>query len=79
MLFKDIMYLVNLSVEELAQLASEEGLDNTLERWLLNEMEFEAGELTDDLLNEVYDAIMKYYPEIAIAEEDDDDDEDDDE
>ena len=38
MLFKDIMYLVNLSVEDLAQLASEEGLDNTLERWLLNEM-----------------------------------------
>ena len=69
MLFKDIMYLVNLSVEELAQLAAEEGLDNTLERWLLNEMEFEPGELTDDLLNEVYDAIMKYYPEIRIAEE----------
>ena len=72
MLFKDIMYLVNLSVEDLAQLASEEGLDNTLERWLLNEMEFKAGELTDDLLNEVYDAIMKYYPEIRIAEEEDD-------
>ena len=69
MLLKDIMYLVNLSVEELAQLAAEEGLDNTLERWLLNEMEFEVGELTDDLLNEVYDAIMKYYPEIRIAEE----------
>ena len=69
MLFKDIMYLVNLSVEELAQLAAEEGLDNTLERWLLNEMEFKAGELTDALLNEVYDAIMKYYPEIRIAEE----------
>ena len=69
MLFQDIMYLVNLSVEELAQLAAEEGLDNTLERWLLNEMEFKAGELTDDLLNEVYDAIMKYYPEIRIAEE----------
>ena len=75
MLFKDIMYLVNLSVEELAQLASEEGLDNTLERWLLNEMEFEAGELTDDLLNEVYDAIMKYYPEIRIAEAEEDDNE----
>ena len=75
MLFKDIMYLVNLSVEELAQLAEEEGLDNTLERWLLNEMEFEAGELTDDLLNEVYDAIMKYYPEIRIAEEEEDDEE----
>ena len=72
MLFKDIMYLVNLSVEELAQLAAEEGLDNTLERLLLNEMEFAAGELTDDLLNEVYDAIMKYYPEIRIAEEEDD-------
>ena len=75
MLFKDIMYLVNLSVEELAQLAAEEGLDNTLERWLLNEMEFKPGELTDDLLNEVYDAIMKYYPEIRIAEEEDDDEE----
>ena len=72
MLFKDIMYLVNLSVEELAQLAAEEGLDNTLERWLLNEMEFKPGELTDDLLNKVYDAIMKYYPEIRIAEEEDD-------
>ena len=79
MLFKDIMYLVNLSVEELAQLASEEGLDNTLERWLLNEMEFEAGELTDDLLNEVYDAIMKYYPEIIIAEAEEEDEEDDEE
>ena len=75
MLLKDIMYLVNLSVKELAQLAAEEGLDNTLERWLLNEMEFEAGELTDDLLNEVYHAIMKYYPEIRIAEEEEDDEE----
>ena len=75
MLFRDIMYLVNLSVEELAQLAAEEGLDNTLERWLLNEMEFETGELTDDLLNEVYDAIMKYYPEIRIVEEEEEEEE----
>ena len=44
-------------------------IDEVATKRLHNEMEFEAGELTDDLLNEVYDAIMKYYPEIRLAED----------
>ena len=76
---KEIWSLVLISIEELATLAKYYGLDNTLEKWILDNIEIEKSELTDEILNEIYDAIMKYIPEIAIAENEEDDDEEDDE
>ena len=72
---KEIWSLVLISIEELAELARDYGLDNTLEQWILDNMEIEEGELTDEILNDIYDAIMKYIPEIAVAEEDEEDEE----
>lgn len=72
-MFKEIWSLVLISIEELAELARDYGLDNTLEQWILDNMEIEEDELTDEILNDIYDAIMKYIPEIAIAEEDEED------
>jgi len=70
---KEIWSLVLISIEELAELARDYGLDNTLEQWILDNMEIEEDELTDEILNDIYDAIMKYIPEIAVAEEDEED------
>ena len=70
---KEIWSLVLISIEELAELARDYGLDNTLEQWILDNIEIEDDELTDEILNDIYDAIMKYIPEIAVAEEDKDD------
>ena len=72
---KEIWSLVLISIEELAELARDYGLDNTLEQWILYNMEIEEDELTDEILNDIYDAIMKYIPEIAVAEEDEEDEE----
>lgn len=72
---KEIWSLVLISIEELAELARDYGLDNTLEQWILDNMEIEEDELTDEILNDIYDAIMKYIPEIAVAEEDEEDEE----
>ena len=72
---KEIWSLVLISIEELAELARDYGLDNTLEQWILDNMEIEEDELTDEILNDIYDAIMKYIPEIAVAEEDGEDEE----
>ena len=66
---KEIWSLVLISIEELAELARDYGLDNTLEQWILDNMEIEEDELTDEILNDIYDAIMKYIPEIAVSEE----------
>ena len=70
---KEIWNLVLISIEELAELARDYGLDNTLEQWILDNMEIEEDELTDEILNDIYDAIMKYIPEVAVAEEDEED------
>lgn len=70
---KEIWSLVLISIEELAELTRDYGLDNTLEQWILDNMEIEEDELTDEILNDIYDAIMKYIPEIAVAEEDEED------
>ena len=70
---KEIWSLVLISIEELAELARDYGLDNTLEQWILDNIEIEEDELTDEILNDIYDAIMKYIPEIAIAEQDEED------
>ena len=70
---KEIWSLVLISIEELAELARDYGLDNTLEQWILDNIEIEEDELTDEILNDIYDAIMKYIPEIAVAEEDEED------
>ena len=70
---KEIWSLVLISIEELAELARDYGLENTLEQWILDNMEIEEDELTDEILNDIYDAIMKYIPEIAVAEEDEED------
>ena len=72
---KEIWSLVLISIEELAELARDYGLDNTLEQWILDNIEIEEDELTDEILNDIYDAIMKYIPEIAVAEEDEEDEE----
>ena len=72
---KEIWSLVLISIEELAELARDYGLDNILEQWILDNMEIEEDELTDEILNDIYDAIMKYIPEIAVAEEDEEDEE----
>ena len=70
---KEIWSLVLISIEELAELARDYGLDNTLEQWILDNIEIEEDELTDEILNDIYDAIMKYIPEIAVAEEGEED------
>ena len=73
---KEIWSLVLISIEELAELARDYGLDNTLEQWILDNIEIEEDELTDEILNDIYNAIMKYIPEIAVAEEDEEDEDD---
>ena len=70
---KEIWSLILISIEELAELARDYGLENTLEQWILDNIEIEEDELTDEILNDIYDAIMKYIPEVAVAEEGEED------
>ena len=75
-MFKEIMYLVSMesSIAEIAEIVAEIGsIDDMIEAWILENMEVESDELSEELLEEVTVAIRKYFPEIAIAEEDKED------
>ena len=75
-MFKEIMYLISMesSVAEIAEIVAEIGsIDDMIEAWILENMEVESNELSEELLEEVTVAIRKYFPEIAVAEEDEED------
>ena len=75
-MFKEIMYLVSMesSIAEIAEIVAETGnIDDMIEAWILDNMEVEPNELSEELLEEVTVAIRKYFPEIAVAEEDEED------
>ena len=75
-MFKEIMYLVSMesSIAEIAEIVAEIGsIDDMIEAWILENMEVESDELSEELLEEVTAAIRKYFPEIAVAEEDEED------
>ena len=75
-MFKEIMYLVSMesSIAEIAEIVAEIGsIDDIIEAWILENMEVESDELSEELLEEVTVAIRKYFPEIAVAEEDEED------
>ena len=75
-MFKEIMYLVSMesSINEIAEIVAEIGsIDDMIEAWILENMEVESDELSEELLEEVTVAIRKYFPEIAVAEEDEED------
>ena len=75
-MFKEIMYLVSMesSIAEIAEIVAETGsIDDMIEAWILENMEVESDELSEELLEEVTVAIRKYFPEIAVAEEDEED------
>ena len=75
-MFKEIMCLVSMesSIAEIAEIVAEIGsIDDMIEAWILENMEVESDELSEELLEEVTVAIRKYFPEIAIAEEDKED------
>ena len=75
-MFKEIMYLVSMesSIAEIAEIVAEIGsIDDMIEAWILENMEVESDELSEELLEEVTVAIRKYFPEIAVAEEDEED------
>ena len=75
-MFKEIMCLVSMesSITEIAEIVAETGnIDDMIEAWILENMEVESDELSEELLEDVTVAIRKYFPEIAVAEEDDED------
>ena len=75
-MFKEIMCLVSMesSIAEIAEIVAEIGsIDDMIEAWILENMEVESDELSEELLEEVTVAIRKYFPEIAVAEEDEED------
>ena len=75
-MFKEIMYLVSMesSIAEIAEIVAEIGsIDDMIEAWILENMEIESDELSEELLEEVTVAIRKYFPGIAGAEEDEED------
>ena len=75
-MFKEIMHLVSMesSIAEIAEIVAETGsIDDMIEAWILENMEVESDELSEELLEEVTVAIRKYFPEIAVAEEDEED------
>ncbi len=75
-MFKEIMCLISMesSIAEIAEIVAEIGsIDDMIEAWILENMEVESDELSEELLEEVTVAIRKYFPEIAIAEEDEED------
>ena len=75
-MFKEIMCLVSMesSIAEIAEIVAEIGsIDDMIEKWILENMEVESDELSEELLEEVTVAIRKYFPEIAVAEEDEED------
>ena len=75
-MFKEIMCLVSMesSIAEIAEIVAETGsIDDMIEAWILENMEVESDELSEELLEEVTIAIRKYVPEIAVAEEDEED------
>ena len=77
-MFKEIMCLVSMesSIAEIAEIVAEIGsIDDMIEAWILENMEVESDELSEELLEEVTVAIRKYFPEIAVAEEDEEDEE----
>ena len=77
-MFKEIMHLISMesSIAEIAEMVAEIGsIDDIIEAWILDNMEVESDELSEELLEEVTVAIRKYFPEIAIAEEDEEDEE----
>ena len=77
-MFKEIMCLVSMesSIAEIAEIVAEIGsIDDMIEAWILENMEVESDELSEELLEEVTVAIRKYFPEIAVAEEDGEDEE----
>ena len=75
-MFKEIMCLISMesSIAEIAETVAETGsIDDMIEAWILENMEVESDELSEELLEEVTVAIRKYFPEIAVAEEDEED------
>ena len=75
-MFKEIMCLISMesSKAEIAEIVAEIGsIDDMIEAWILENMEVESDELSEELLEEVTVAIRKYFPEIKIAEEDEQD------
>ena len=77
-MFKEIMHLISMesSIAEIAEMVAEIGsIDDIIEAWILDNMEVESDELSEELLEEVTVAVRKYFPEIAIAEEDEEDEE----
>ena len=75
-MFKEIMCLISMesSIAEIAETVAETGsIDDMIEAWILENMEVESDELSEELLEEVTIAIRKYFPEIAVAEEDEED------
>ena len=75
-MFKEIMCLVSMesSIAEIAEIVAEIGsIDDMIEAWILENMEVESDELSEELLEEVTAAIRKYFPEIVVAEEDEED------
>ena len=75
-MFKEIMCLISMesSIAEIAEIVAEIGsIDDMIEAWILENMEVESDELSEELLEEVTVAIRKYFPEIAVAEEDEED------
>ena len=75
-MFKEIMCLISMesSIAEIAEIVAEIGsIDDMIEAWILENMEVESDELSEELLEEVTVSIRKYFPEIAVAEEDEED------
>ena len=45
-------------------------IDDIIESWILDNMEVESDELSEEILEDATVAIRKYFPEIAIEEYD---------